>query len=87
MITLLDRLRIRRAWATNNGYEMAENDLNDAIREIEGYESRLQLLEIAMLAGAYISWQEGRWHLWRKDGDEICSGKTMVELVRAVGAK
>jgi len=40
-----------------------------------------QELERQLTLGAYLGWQDRQWWLFRKDGEDIESGKTIEELL------
>jgi len=41
----------------------------------------LKLLEARLSEGCKIEYQDGRWHIFEADGEGVCSGETIRELL------
>ena len=55
--------------------------MNKAADVIEGMIPALDRLQERLDDQCYIKLQEGRWHLFGEDGESICSGDTVREIL------
>ena len=53
------------------------------IDDLKELEIAIGLFEARLYSGMTIGYQDNRWHLFDKSGEGVCSGRSLLDLIRA----